>query len=46
MAASALILQNNFTEEKAKIAGFVKPIKQIPLDEQVVNSIRDRKSVV
>ncbi|OIO15472.1 MAG: hypothetical protein AUJ54_12760 [Ignavibacteria bacterium CG1_02_37_35] len=40
MAASALILQNNFTEKKAKIAGFVKPIKQIPLDEQVVNSIR------
>ena len=40
MAAPALILPNNFTKKKAKIAGFIKPVKQIPLDEQVVNSIR------
>ncbi|MFH2032973.1 MAG: Druantia anti-phage system protein DruA [Bacteroidota bacterium] len=40
MAVSALILSNNFTKKKAKIAGVIKPVKQIPLDEQVVNSIR------
>src|SRR3989304_5276156 len=40
MAAPSLILPNNFTKKKAKIAGVIKPVKQIPLNEQVVNSIR------
>lgn len=40
MAASALILPNNFTEMKIKQAGLVKPVKEITIEEQVVNSIR------
>lgn len=39
MGTSVLILPNNYTERKAKIS-VSKLIKQIPLDEQVVNSIR------
>ncbi len=40
MAASALILPNNFTEKKIKQTGLTKPVKEIPIEEQVVNSIR------
>ena len=40
MAAPVLLLPNNCTRNKVKIAGIIKPVKQIPLDEQVVNSIK------
>lgn len=39
MRASVLILPNNYTERKTK-TGVIKPVKEIPLDEQIVNSIR------
>jgi hypothetical protein len=39
MEVSALILPNTFTENKVKPIGIIKPL-EIPLDEQVVNSIR------
>lgn len=40
MASSALILPSNFTEKKVKQAVVTKKAKEIPLEEQVVNSIR------
>jgi len=40
MASAALILPNNFTEKKAKKPAVTKKVKEIPLEEQVVNSIR------
>lgn len=40
MASSALILPNNFTEKKVKRNTVTKKSKGIPLEEQVVNSIR------
>jgi hypothetical protein len=40
MASSALKLPNNFTEKKAKRNFITKKVKEIPLEEQVVNSIR------
>jgi len=40
MAAAALILPNNFIEKKIKKTGVTKPVKEIPIEEQVVNSIR------
>ncbi len=40
MAAEALILPNNFTENSINKTGITKPVKEIQLEEQVVNSIR------
>lgn len=40
MAESALIFSNNLTDKKAKRTALNKKIKEIPLEEQVVNSIR------
>lgn len=40
MAESALILPNNITERKAKTISVITTDKQIPLNEQVVNSIK------
>jgi hypothetical protein len=39
MRASVLILPNYFSERKTKTE-VIRPVKQIPLDEQVINSIR------
>lgn len=40
MASAALILPNNFTEKKVKKSVITKKVKEISLQEQVVNSIR------
>jgi hypothetical protein len=40
MASSALILPNNFIEKTVKRNSITKKVKEIPLEEQVVNSIR------
>jgi hypothetical protein len=40
MASSALILPNNFTEKKVKQTSIAKKVKEISIEEQVVNSIR------
>lgn len=40
MAASALILPKNFTEKKLKRTPVTKKVKEIPLEEQVVNGVR------
>ena len=40
MTASALVLPQNFTENKVKRLVIAKKVKEIPLEEQVVNSIR------
>lgn len=40
MASAALILPNNFTEKKVKKSAVTKKVKEIPIEEQVVNSIR------
>lgn len=40
MAASALILPNNFSEKQVKKSAVTKKVKEIPIEEQVVNSIR------
>lgn len=40
MASSALILPNKFTEKKVKGTAVAKKSKELPLEEQVVNSIR------
>lgn len=40
MAEPALILPNNFPGKNVKIAGVIKPIRQISLKEQVINSIK------
>jgi len=40
MASSALILPSNFTEKKVKRTAVTKKAKEIPLEGQVVNSIR------
>jgi hypothetical protein len=40
MAAEALKLPNNFTENNINETGVTKPVKEIPLEEQVVNSVK------
>ena len=40
MGISALILPNNLTKRKINKTGVIKPVKEPPLDEQVVSSIR------
>ena len=40
MASSELILPNNFIEKKIKRTGIIKPVKEIPIEELVVNSIK------
>lgn len=40
MSASALKLPNTFTEKKVKRTAITKKVKEIPIEEQVVNSIR------
>jgi hypothetical protein len=40
MAASGLVLPNSFTEKKVKRIAVPKKIKEIPIEEHVVNSIR------